>query len=84
MNNYPHIKIKCGLNSLGTLEDLNLMGVYEREKGTREIEGWRGRPKTLQRMKEGLNQAVKERQRAVVIEKYKNGTKKGESGEKRD
>lgn len=38
MNNYPHIKVKCGLNSLGTLEDLNLMGVCVREKGTRERE----------------------------------------------
>lgn len=36
MNNYPHIKIKGGLNSLGTLEDLNLMGVYERKTKEKE------------------------------------------------
>lgn len=43
----------------------------------------RGRSKTLQRMKEGMNQAVKERQRAVAIEKYQNHTKKDEWREKR-
>ena len=60
------------------------MGVYEKDKGTRELEGWRGRSKTLQRVKEGKNQTVKNRQREVATEKYKNGTKRGQGGGKRD
>ena len=60
------------------------MGIYEQDKGTRELKEWRRRSKILQRVKKGKNQSMKKRQREVAIEKYKNGTKRGQGGGKRD
>ena len=60
-----------GLQYLGTLENLNVMGIYEQDKGTRELNEWRRRSKILQRVKTGKNQSVKKRQREVATEKYK-------------
>ena len=60
-----------GLQYLGTLENLNVMGIYEQDKGTRELKEWRRRSKILQRVKKGKNQSVKKRQREVATEKYK-------------
>lgn len=37
-----------------------MVDIYERDKGTREIEGWRGRSKTLRRAWKEKNQTVKE------------------------
>lgn len=73
-----------GLQYLGTLENLNVMGIYEQDKGTRELNEWRRRSKILQRVKTGKNQSVKKIQREVATGKYKNGTKRGQGGGKRD
>ena len=73
-----------GLQYLGTLENINVMGIYEQDKGTRELKEWGRRSKILQRVKKGKNQSVKKRQREVATEKYKNGTKRGQGGGKRE
>lgn len=68
----PHSKIKYGPDFLGTLEDLGLMGVYERDKGARETEGWR------REIQDPTKSAGwKKRQREVATQ-YKHGIKRGE------
>ena len=60
-----------------------MMGIYEQDKGTRELKEWR-RSKILQRVKKGKNQTVKKRQREEATEKYKNDTERGQGEGKRD